>query len=369
MEPIASLFPFHFADSVFLSLLFFLPAGLLLFLWRMRQSQKLMLRFMDPYCLNTLTGSSFYLRVRRQGVFFVSAVFLILALARPQSENLKEEEVTVQSSEVMLIADVSHSMMVEDMGTSGTRGLSRLQVMKRELARLVSMAPGSSRWGLIAFAGSATLLSPLTRDHLAIKLYLDSLSPQSVAVQGTHFPAAFEMALKALKRGGDLTHPHVIVLASDGEDNEGGVSEVERIFKKEGLSASVRVFVMGLGSQKKGLIPLYDSTGRRQGYKKDRQGNVVYSRFNPRVLKDMAKAFGGEFFSVSPGGGVVQKIHRHIQNFKTDKEVVGRAGAYTEWYPPFVVLSLLLGGLFFLMREKGRSDTTQNDKPPGGRVK
>src|SRR5262249_28233904 len=145
--------------------------------------------------------------------------FFVVALARPQSGEGKTKAKS-EGLEIVLAVDVSNSMMSEDVRPS------RLALAQKELARFLDTL-GGDKIGLVAFAGSAILLSPLTNDKSALKMYLESLSPNSVSTQGTDFKKALSEAANALKRGGTDADEvpnvtRVIVVVSDGEDNEKG---------------------------------------------------------------------------------------------------------------------------------------------------
>src|SRR5690606_7031464 len=112
------------------------------------------------------------------------------------------------------------------------------------LARFVELSPGD-RIGLIAFAGSSVLLSPLTADKSALIMFIESLSTESISTQGTSFRSALETAQQALNRGGvevgeDGIVTRALLIASDGEDHEEGAVELANALAKEGL----RIFTL-----------------------------------------------------------------------------------------------------------------------------
>src|SRR6185437_14149398 len=107
----------------------------------------------------------------------------------------RRTEVKQTGLEVILAVDVSNSMLAEDDKPS------RLEHAKHELLHLVDVM-GSDRIGIVAFAGSAVLVSPMTSDHSAIKMYVSSLSTNSVSTQGTNFKDVMDEATRAFERGG-----------------------------------------------------------------------------------------------------------------------------------------------------------------------
>ncbi|MEZ4871935.1 MAG: VWA domain-containing protein [Bdellovibrionales bacterium] len=147
----------------------------------------------------------------------LSILFFVFALARPQSGTAKAK-MKSEGIEVVLLLDVSESMKAEDVKPS------RLEFMKKEMIRFVEKSVGD-RIGIVAFAGSAVLLTPVTQDKGALKMYIETLSTDSVSTQGTDFGKALQEAESAFKRGGledseESVVTRAIIIASDGEDNE-----------------------------------------------------------------------------------------------------------------------------------------------------
>lgn len=124
---------------------------------------------------------------------FLALVLIIVSLARPQYGE-SQQEVKSQGFELMLMIDVSESMLAEDVKPN------RLEQAKLEMEKLVDLMPGN-KVGIIAFAGSAALLCPLTNDPNAIKMYIESLTTESVSSQGTSFEEALKTAESAFERG------------------------------------------------------------------------------------------------------------------------------------------------------------------------
>ena len=335
-----------FACPEYLYLLIFIPIFLSLFILRLRTSDRLLRSHIWDPCFKVVIGSAFRQKqIFRYSVLLGFFLFLVLALARPQSQK-EQKEVEIKGAEVMILADVSRSMLVEDMGG----GFSRLDVVKKELDKLIGLLSGQ-RVGLISFAGSAILVSPLTLDHSILRLFLKSLSPQTHSIQGTDFGGAFRTAARALKRGSALesiAFTRIIIVASDGEDNERQVQQAVRELVKE----KVRIFALGVGTHHGGMIPVYDREGYRVGYKKDRQGNPVVSRFDESALKKIASMTNGAFYALSPGSDIVKTIYSDVQAVGEDVVSYQFQNVYKEWYQYLLFMALFLGALYFLMGER-----------------
>ncbi|MYE07315.1 MAG: VWA domain-containing protein [Oligoflexia bacterium] len=338
-----------FAHPEYLYLLLFIPVFFIFFISRLKSNDRLLRSYIKESCLKVVVG--FVYRKRQVFRFFILLMvflFLILALARPQSRKEKQE-IEIKGAEVMILADVSKSMLVEDMG-----GFSRLNVMKKELDKLVNKLAGQ-RVGLISFSGSAVLISPLTLDHSALKLFLKSLSHREHTVQGTDFGSAFRIAGQALKRGSALdpaSSARVVVVASDGEDNEAQALRIA----KELTSQKVRIFALGFGTRQGGMIPVYDKQGNKVSYKKDREGNPVISRFDESHLKKIAHTGQGAFYTVSLGGDTINRVYKDIQRVGKDMSSYELRNVHKEWYQYFVFIAILFGFIYFLMGEKKRGD-------------
>lgn len=229
-------------------------------------------------------------------VWCCALAFLFAALARPQWGE-SEEVLKTTGLDIMLVVDVSGSMLTEDVVPS------RMKKAQHFIRRFLERAAGD-RVGLVAFAGNSVLLSPLTTDLDYVGETADTLTTDSVTAQGTDIGAGLETALKALERGaednsGKETQAPVsrsIVLISDGEDNEDRINEIVAGLKKENL----KIFVFGIGTEKGGPIPVRDPEGQTVGFKRDRAGKTVVSQFNPKSLEKLATDADGKFWRVTP---------------------------------------------------------------------
>ena len=338
-----------FANPEYLYLLFFVPVFFVFFVLRMRAQKRLLRSYIQDTCLKAIVNSSSMPKLLfKQGLLFMVFVFLILALARFKSPQTEETKTEVRGAEIMILADVSKSMLVRDIG-----GLSRLEVMKKELNRLLKLLP-NQRVGLISFSGSAVLVSPLTLDHSSLALFIKALSVKDHVLQGSDFGSALQLAMQALKRGGTLpvdSKARVILLASDGEDNE----QKALSWTKEVAKQNIRVFSLGFGTGKGGLIPLYDKWGNKTGYKKDKAGQPVISRFSEKTLKQIAKIGQGAFYVANLGTNTIQKLNIDIQAIGEGALSFQSQNQYKEWYQYFVLMGLLFGTLYFLIGEKTKN--------------
>ena len=221
-----------------------------------RRARLRLAKAFGPNVAALASGNSDRRRRWKRAFALAALAFAVVALARPQigksAQKIKSEGV-----EMVFAVDVSTSMLAEDVKPS------RLERAKSELSRLLDLL-GGDKVGIVAFAGSATLVSPLTNDKSALKMFLESLSPQSVETQGTEFRKALREARAAFDRGGIDPEEggrvtRVVLLASDGEDQEPGALEEARKLADDG----VRVFAMAFGTERGAPIPLRGRAGIR----------------------------------------------------------------------------------------------------------
>lgn len=297
--------------------------------------------------LTPFLTSSVSAQKRRWKLILQSAVvaLMIFALARPQAGE-RAQQIKSEGIEIMLLVDVSESMMSEDVRPN------RLGQAKIELTRLVEKLPGH-KVGIIAFAGSANLLSPLTNDPSALRMYLDSLSPLSVSTQGTCFQCGIAEAKSAFERGGTGNSPttrvtRVILIASDGEDHEpDALKEAEKLTKD-----GIRIFALAYGTEHGGPIPERDSLGFLKGNKKDHHGKEVITTVKGDALKALASAGQGSFYHAALGGNQIDNIVEDLNKLEKTEFDSQLMTQYDEKFQILLLLAFVLGCLELFMGER-----------------
>lgn len=274
--------------------------------------------------------------------------FFVLALARPQLGQ-SMQEVKSEGVEIVFAVDVSESMMAEDVKPS------RLDQVKAELSRLVDLMPGN-KVGIVAFAGSAALISPLTNDPASVKMFLESLAPNSVSSQGTNFQEALKISKDAFERGGVSTDDQVkvtrvILIASDGEDHEPGALEAAKKYTDEG----VRIFTLAYGTEKGGAIPVRDGMGFLKGYKKDRGGQTILTTVKGDELRALAQAGQGSFYFASFGGNQVKLLMEDINKLEKAQFETSMATQYDERFQIVLLIGIICGLLELFLGERRSS--------------
>lgn len=301
---------FRFESPHYFYFISLIPLILISVFFLISKRQKNLYKFfgtrVGPFLLSSVSNTRRRVKVILQ---LTAAFFMIVALARPQS-GASEQKIKSEGVEIVFLADVSDSMMAEDVRPN------RLGQMRVELSRLVDLL-GGNKIGLVAFAGSATLLSPLTTDPSALKMYIDSLATTSVSSQGTNFQAALAEAEEAFARGGvgqdeSSRVTRVIIVASDGEDHEPGALELAKKMANQGT----RIFALIYGTEKGSIIPDRDSLGFLKGYKKDEKGQDVVTTVKGEELTALASAGQGEVFFASLGGLHLKRLISSIDQLE-----------------------------------------------------
>jgi len=277
-------------------------------------------------------------------------LLLVVALARPQAGE-SQQEIKSEGVELLILADVSESMMSEDVRPS------RLAQMKIELSRLLDLMPGN-KIGIIAFAGSSALLSPLTSDPNALKMYIDSLDVNSVSSQGTNFEIALSYAKEAFEKGGitqdsSARTTRVILVVSDGEDQEKGALQVAKTLAQAGI----RIFTIAYGTEKGGAIPLRDNQGNSIGYKKDSNGQTILTQVKGEFLKSLAEAGSGHFYFAYFNGEHLKKIVSDLGELEKTQFQSSVMTQYNEKFSwPLILGILFIFISLFISDRRSRSD-------------
>ena len=198
-------------------------------------------------------------------------------------------------SDVVLVMDVSASMDARDVAPS------RLDEARREALAVLDRLEGS-RVGVVAFAGDAVRLCPLTLDRSAARLTIESLSSGSMSTPGTDLGRALRMAARVLPPG--RRDEQGVVLWTDGEDLERGARETV-----DGLAAGgVRVLAVGVGTPRGGEVPVLDGQGRAVDVKREPGGGPVVSRLDEALLRTIARRTRGGYFSAARPGGELPRL-------------------------------------------------------------
>ena len=238
------------------------------------------------------------------------------------------KEHTARGAEVMIVLDVSNSMLAEDYSPN------RLERAKLAISRVVDKLR-DDRIGLVVFAGNSFVQLPITTDYVSAKMFLNSISTGSVPIQGTAMGEAISTALRSFSAQSDKSR--AIIVITDGENHEDDpVAAAE-----QAASMGVRVFTIGVGSPQGTMIPLEDG-----GYLEDREGNPVVTRLDDKVLQDVAAAGKGLYIHAGNREFGLEPIINEIARMDDEEYSSIVFEEYDEVYMYFLAVAF-----FFLLIE------------------
>lgn len=335
----------NLAHTWILHFLWLVPITALLFIVYNRQRTRAMERFAEPRLLDRLTGDiSRGRRIIRSAFLLAALGLMLLALAGPRWGS-HYQEVSQKGVDIMIVLDVSSSMLVSDVKPD------RLERARREITDFIKVVQGD-RVGLVAFSGVAFTQCPLTLDYGALGMFLNALGPDLVPVPGTDLGAAIETAISSFDTQSETDR--VILLITDGEDNENKGLQAAREAAKRGI----KIFVFGIGDPSGGPVPAGEGKG---GFKKDKDGNLILSKLNEEGLSKIASITGGSYIRSVAGDLDLDLLYFEGIRSKTEAATLksGKIKVYEERFIIFVIaafLFLLLEGLIGfreLMKGKG----------------
>jgi Ca-activated chloride channel homolog len=261
----------------------------------------------------------------------VAAASLGLAAAGPRW-GLESVDERGMAGDLVLALDVSRSMLAADVTPDR---MERQRILARRILRAL---PGD-RIGLVAFAGRAYALTPLTSDHGALHLYLDALDPDIVSQGGSTLSTAIRQATD-LARGPDDAGRGVVLVISDGEAHEerGAVLRAADRAAQLGLT----IHTVGVGTRQGAPVPARPSPdGRVQGYTRGPDGEIAVSRLDDALLQEVADRTRGQYFWLGDAGST-DAVIRTLQGL--DRTEGGAQGGVRERprYAWFVLVALVL---------------------------
>ncbi|MCR5444893.1 MAG: VWA domain-containing protein [Bacteroidales bacterium] len=276
---------------------------------------------------------------------------LVVALANPQF-GTRIEKGKRTGSDVAICLDLSNSMMAEDIQPN------RLERSKRVVSNLLSSFAGD-RVSLVAFAGSSFIQMPLTADYSATKLFLDEMDCGMISEQGTAIGDAIGKAMLTLGFGDESREwvkgkNRAIIVISDGENHEGDAVEAAREAAREG----VRVCTIGMGLPEGSPIPEMDGRGHSNGYKRDRDGNVIMTHLNEQMLREVADAGKGVYVRAGNVNSGLSDIVNLVENLDKEEFDEAQFAAYESkyMYPLVAALICLVAEVLLFERRNRKFD-------------
>ena len=251
-------------------------------------------------------------QLMRSGALLAALILGVLGLMRPQTPGLSESVAAGRvSADIVVALDVSRSMLADDASPT------RLGRAKADIDEMVGKMSGH-RVGLVAFAGRAAVLSPLTPDHNFFRMILDSVDTRSVSRGGTKIELALRKAIDVFEPGPGAK---LILLITDGEDHDSYPAEAAKLALENGI----RIVSIGIGSEEGSPITLVDpQTGARE-LLRDKSGQQVTSRLDGKLLREIALTTQGAYVPAGVSALDMESIVRdHLEPLARENQGVVR---------------------------------------------
>ncbi|MCL1934662.1 MAG: VWA domain-containing protein [Candidatus Azobacteroides sp.] len=327
---------FRFEHPSYLYLFFLLPAFFALFLYAVYIKKRNLKRFGDRKVTRVLMpDASLKKQYLKFGLLLAALALFILVIAGPQFGS-KMETVKKQGIEVIICLDVSNSMLSNDISPS------RLDKSKQILSRLIDNL-NNDKIGLIVFAGDAYIQLPITSDYVSAKMFLSSINPSMVPVQGTAIGAAINLAIRSFTP--DEKTEKTIVLITDGENHEDDAIGAT----KAAVDKNIHVNVLGVGSAQGGPIPILETNG----YQRDNDGNMIITRLNEQMCQDIAIAGKGIYARTDNTNNALKALQKELDKMGKSEVESRIYTSYNEKFqiPAWILLFILVGEFFILDRK------------------
>ncbi len=286
--------------------------------------------------MSGFSGKKFWLK---NGLLALGLVLLAIAWANPQL-GAKKQIAKQEASDVFIALDISQSMLCQDVAPS------RLELAKVFAQKLVQTLEGE-RIGLVFFAGNAFLQMPLSTDYSFIIQSIQTASPDLITEQGTAIGSAIELAEKSF--GYEPGGGRAVILLTDGEAHD---EDVEKM-AKSAYDNGIVIYAVGAGTLGGGPIP---AGGMGDGqYKRDEKGEIVRTRLDETLLRNIARKGGGRMFNVNQGDAAISALRREADGLQKRQLELRSFAEFESWYQWFLLPAFLFLLLEILISFKKRN--------------
>lgn len=265
----------------------------------------------------------------------LAGALMIVGLARPQRAHGRSE-VTANGIDIVLGLDVSGSMQALDFHIENQR-VNRIEVVKTVVSKFIDERP-DDRIGIIAFAGAAYLVSPITLDHDWLQQNLERVAVGGVD-DGTAIGSAIAAGVNRLR----LTQAKskVIILLTDGVNNTGKISPIAAAEAAKAMG--VKIYTIGVGVRGDAPIPVRDALGNAR---------MVMAKVDvdEKTLQAVADATGGKFYRATDTDSL-QKIYEQINRLERNAQTVQKFEHTDELYSWALIPALGILGLSLLLQQ------------------
>ena len=332
---------FRFAHIEMLWLLATIPVFAAAYWAYTRHKRRQLEAFGDAELMEALMPNASRVRPTvKFSIVMVALALLIIAAARPQFGQSERTEKR-QGIEAIVALDISNSMLAEDVAPN------RLDRAKQMLSKLMDNMV-NDKVGLVVFAGDAFVQLPITCDYVSAKMFLNSIKPELIKTQGTAIGQALSTSIRCFGEQSDASR--AIILITDGENHEDDAVAVAKRAKEAGI----QVLVVGIGKPEGSPIPMPGTNT----FRKDREGNVVVSRLNEDMCREIAQAGGGIYVRCDNTNTATKAIQKELDKLATQEIETQVFTDYNEQFQSFALIALLLLVIdFFIFNRKNKAIT------------
>lgn len=328
-----------FAYPYLLLLLLIIPAYIGLYAWSRYSRRRRLRRFGHIDTMAPLMPEVSKYKAPLKLVVRSLALFcIIVALARPWG-GVISQNTEKRGCEVVIAVDASNSMLASTDGNPD--GTPRMRTAKTILEKLIGRLD-NDRVGLIVYAGQAYTLIPVTSDYVSARVFLNSIDPEQIQVQGTDIAQAIRTAMGSFSQRKDIGK--AIILITDAEDLEDPEQALQ--MAREAHKAGVQLNVIGIGSQTPSTIPYHGS------YITDETGAPVATALNEDLAAQMAQAGGGIYVNAS-NSDALNELLKQIATVKKTALQSSQYAVHDELFTIFlwIAITLLCIDVFLLDRK------------------
>lgn len=289
-------------------------------------------KFADNKFLGFLIPLASRARSNTKFVLFILVITLGIFAAANLQTGSKMEEVKREGIDMFFCIDISNSMNAEDIAPN------RLERSKQAINNIINQLRGD-RIGIIVFAGNAYVQLPITTDYAAAKLFLSTINTSLIPSQGTEIGSAINLAVKSF---GNSENSKAIIVISDGEDHENGDAVKAA---QEAAKLGIKIYTIGMGLEDGAPIPLYNQYGKRTGYKKDREGNIVITKLDDNMLRQIAEIGDGIYRRASNSNVGLDEIIDEInkaEKTEIDSKVFTDYEDQFQWFLGAAIILLIM---------------------------
>lgn len=274
----------------------------------------------------------------RLTVAMIALFGIIFALARPWG-GVRNNETSREGIEIVIAVDASNSMLAS--ATSDEKGPDRMRMAKLMLEKLINRL-GNDKVGLIAYAGDAYTLIPVTNDYVSAKAFLNSIDPALFTHQGTNIGAAVDLARKSFSDKKDIGKAIILLTdAEELEDSQGVIGAVSQATK-----SGIQTDVIGIGN-----APVTIPDNYRGRMIDQETGEVVLTALNEPLAIEMAEAGKGIYVNAA-NDDAVDELMKQLGTLKKAALESSFMATHDELYFPFVILAIVMIIADFIITDK-----------------